>query len=198
MIRITLLHCARACITAMLIAAGAQASESHPHRTQTSHVHGNAAMNIVADGSVIHIELTSPAANLVGFEYAPVSESEHTAHANALSTLKDADRLFRFNETATCRAAEVDIVSGSTRPAKSSGHEAHRHHDHDDDEHADTRHSDITAMYQFDCGAPGKLDTLHVGLFDAFPAIDNLNIQYVTDDRQGAASLNSGAPILAF
>ena len=187
---------AGACIIAMLIAAGAQAGELH--RPQTSHVHGSAALNIVADGAVIHIELISPAANLFGFEHAPASEAEHTARKNALSTLENADRLFRFNKTANCHAAQVEIESGSTQAARPPAQDGHRHHESDDEEHADTRHSDITAMYRFTCDAPGELDTLRVGLFDAFPAINNLAVQYITDGGQGAATLSSGEPLLTF
>jgi hypothetical protein len=193
-----LLHRVGACIAAMLIACGSQAGDTHSHRPQTSHVHGSAALNIVTDGAAIHIELISPAANLVGFEHAPVSEAEHAAHRTALSTLEDADRLFRFNKIAGCRAEQVEIVSGSTPAIQPPGHEAHRHREADDDGHADKGHSDITAIYRFTCDVPGKRETLHVGLFDAFPALENLSVQYISDGRQGAATLNSGEAELEF
>jgi hypothetical protein len=196
--RILLLHRAGVCIIAMSIAAGSQADESHSHRPQTSHVHGIAALNLVLDGKVVHIELNSPAANLVGFEHAPVSEAEHTAHENALLTLNNADQLFRFNKTANCHAEQVEIESGSTQAARPPAQDGHRHHESDDEEHSDMRHSDITAMYRFTCDAPGELDTLRVGLFDAFPAITNLAVQYITDGGQGAATLSSGEPLLTF
>jgi len=83
-------------------------------------------------------------------------------------------------------------------PSTPAGQEAHRHDASDDNEHADKGHSDITATYQFTCDAPGKLETLHVGLFDAFPAIDALTVQYISDGRQGAATLNSDKTVLAF
>jgi hypothetical protein len=193
-----LLPHAGACLAAMLLAFGSQAGETHSHRPQTSHVHGSAALNLVTDGAAIHIELISPAANLVGFEHAPVSEAEHAAHKNALSTLEKSGGLFRFNKTAGCRTEHVEIVSESTPAVQPQGHEAHRHHAADDDEHADKGHSDITAIYRFTCDAPGKLETLHIGLFDAFPALENLSVQYITDGRQGAATLNGGESELAF
>ena len=193
-----LLHRTGACIAAMLIACGSQAGEMHSHRQQTGHVHGSAALNLVTDGAVIHIELISPAANLVGFEHAPASEAEHAARKNALSTLENADRLFRFNKSAKCRTEQVEFGPGSTPPAQPTGQEAHRHHAADDDENADKGHADITAIYRFSCDAPGRLETLHVGLFDAFPALDNLTVQYITDGGQGAATLNSGEAALRF
>jgi hypothetical protein len=196
--QIVLLHRAGVCIIAMLIAANAQAGESHSHRPQTSHVHGIAALNLVVDGKAVHIELNSPAANLVGFEHAPASEAEHSAQKNALLTLKNADQLFRFNKTANCHAAQIEIESGSTQAARPPARDGHRHHESDDEEHADMRHSDITAIYRFTCDAPGELDTLRVGLFDAFPAINNLAVQYISDGGQGAATLSSGEPLLRF
>jgi len=196
--RIALLSRTGVCIIAVLIAASAQANESHSHRPQTSHVHGIAALNLVVDGKAVHIELNSPAANLVGFEHAPVSEAERAAQKDALSTLKNADQLFRFNKAANCHAAQVEIESGSTQAARPPAQDGHRHHESDDEEHADTRHSEITAMYRFTCDAPGELDTLRVGLFDAFPTINNMAVQYITDRRQGAATLSSGEPLLAF
>jgi hypothetical protein len=196
--RIALLSRTGVCIIAMLLAANSQADESHLHQQQTSHVHGIAALNLAVDGKAVHIELDSPAANLVGFEHAPVSEAEHTAQKNALSTLKDADRLFRFNKAANCHATQVEIESGSTPAARTPAQDGHQHHESDTEEHADTRHSDIIAMYGFTCDAPGELDTLRVGLFDAFPALNNLAVQYITDGEQGAATLSSNEPLLTF
>lgn len=194
--RILRLHRAGVYIIAISIAAGSQADESYSHRPQTTHVHGIAVLNLVLDGKAVYLELNSPAANLVGFEHAPVSEAEHTAHENALLTLKNADQLFRFNKTANCHAAQVEIESGSTQAAQPPAQDEHRHHESDDEEHADTRHSDIAVMYRFTCEAPGELNTLRVGLFGAFPAINNLAVQYITDRGQGAATLRSGEPLL--
>lgn len=187
-----------ACITAMLIATASQADEPHAHRPQTSHVHGSATLNLVADGEVVHIELISPAANLVGFEHVPVSETEHAAHNDALSALEKADQLFEFNKAADCRAEQVEVLSESMPALEPADQDMHRHQEEDPDKHGDSRHFDITATYRFSCNNPGVLDTLRVGLFNAFPAIEDLDVQYIIGGQQRAANLTRGTPILVF
>jgi hypothetical protein len=81
------------------------------HRQQGAHVHGIVALNLALKGQEVRIELDSPAANIVGFEHAPSSESDHAALDKAVATLKDGDRLFRFNEDAGCRMETANVTS---------------------------------------------------------------------------------------
>ena len=186
------------CIAAMLIAAIAQADGRASPGPQARHVHGSAQLNLVMDGRLVHIELISPTVNLVGFEHAPVSEAEQAAHRNALSTLGDAERLFRFDRAADCRAQQIEIAPEATLTEQAAGQDAHHHHEDGDDEPSKMHHTDITATYQFICDAPESPATLRVGLFDAFPAIDALAVQYITDSKQGGTILSSGEPVLTF
>ena len=55
------------------------------HRQYDSHVHGMGTLNLVADGSEVHIELDSPAANLVGFEHAPSSATDRAGWTRAFA-----------------------------------------------------------------------------------------------------------------
>jgi hypothetical protein len=194
----SILRPAGACISAMLFAAVAQADERASHGPQTRHVHGRAQLNLVADGGLVHIELISPAANIVGFEHAPVSEPEHAARQKAFSTLEDAERLFRFDKSAGCRAEQADIAPGSTLTAQPAHQDAHHHHEAGDDGREDAQHTDIVATYRFSCDAADGPVTLRVGLFDAFPAIDALVVQYITDSQQGGTTLGRGEPVLTF
>ena len=168
----TLLRRAGACITAILLAAIAHANEHASYGPQARHQHGSAQLNLVVEGRLVHIELISPAVNLFGFEHAPVSEAEHAASRDAFSTLEDADRLFRFDKAASCRAEQAEVVSGSEFASQASGQEAHHHHAAGDDNHGATQHADIAATYRFSCDAPEGPLILRVGLFEAFPAID--------------------------
>ena len=189
---------AGACITAMLFTAVAQADGGLSHGPQTSHVHGSAQLNVVKEGRLVHIELISPAANLVGFEHDPVSEAEHAAQQRAYSTLEDAERLFRFDKAADCRAEQTEIEPEATLAVQPTDEDEHHHYEAGDDEHGNERHADITATYRFLCKAPEGPARLRVGLFDAFPAVENLVVQYVTGDRQGGTTLNSSEPVLSF
>ena len=194
----SLLRRAGAYVTAMLLTTIAQAEGRASHGPQTGHVHGRAQLNIVTEGRFVHIELISPAINLVGFEHAPVSEPEHAARQRAFSTLQDAERLFRFDEAADCRAERAEIAPGSTPTAQAAAQDVHHHHEPGDDGHEDAHHTDIVATYRFVCDGPNGPSTLRVGLFDAFPAIDGLVVQYITDSQQGGITLSSRERVLTF
>jgi hypothetical protein len=98
-------------------------SHDHEHRHHEAHVHGIAALNLALEGEEVHIELDSPAANIVGFEHAPSSEADHAALDKAVATLKNGDELFRFNEEAGCRMEKAMVTSELLEE---------EHHDHGD------------------------------------------------------------------
>jgi hypothetical protein len=174
-----------------LVAPGASADE-HEHRQHGAHVHGIGALNLALEGQEMHVELDSPAANIVGFEHAPSSEADHAALDKAVAMLKDGDRLFRFNAEAGCRMEKTDVSSSLLDD------EHHEHDEHDHDEHEGETHSDIEAAYHFECDQPGKLTQLSVELFEIFPGTEKLNVQYVIESKQGAGKLTPADHAIKF
>ncbi len=176
------------------------------HREHGAHVHGIAALNLALEGEEVHIELDSPAANIVGFEHAPSSEADHAALDKAVAALKDGNRLFRFNADAGCRMEKAMVTSAlleeehDDHPEKHSddhGHEEKGEHGHEEHEGEET-HSDIEAAYHFECTSPGKLTRLTVELFEAFPGMEELKVQYVIEAKQGAAELTASNHVVSF
>ncbi len=202
----------------VLVGPGTVADEKHDddhdheRRQHDAHVHGSAALNVALEGEELHIELDSPAANIVGFEHAPSSESDHAALDKAVAKLKDGDRLFRFNDDAGCRMETANVSSelldeeheGHTdEKSGEHAHEKHAHeekkgHDHEEHEDEGEVHSDIEAVYHFECDAPGKLTQLTVELFEAFPGTEELKVQYVIESKQGAAELTATDHVVKF
>lgn len=194
-----------------LISTGSSADEKHEHghehRQHGAHVHGIAALNLALEGQAVHIELDSPAANIVGFEHAPSSEADHAALDKAVATLRDGDRLFKFNADAGCQMERVNVASqlldeeheGHTdeKPGEHP-HEEKQGHDHEQHEDEGEAHSDIEAAYHFECDEPGKLTQLTVLLFEAFPGMEELKFQYVIESKQGAADLTAANHVLKF
>jgi len=169
------------------------------HRQHDSHVHGIAALNLALEGNEVHIELESPAANIVGFEHAPSSEADHAALDKAVAMLKEGDRLFEFNESAGCSLEKAHIESALLE--EEHGHEDHEEHGyekHGHDEHEEERHSDIEAVYHFECAKPGRLSQLTVELFEAFSGMEKLNVQYVIENKQGASELTTTSHVIKF
>lgn len=217
------------------VAPVAMASEGHKHehdhhdhgheehRQHDAHVHGIAALNIALDGDEVHVELDSPAANIVGFEHVPSSAADHAALDKAVAMLKKGDDLFQFNSAAGCKMEKAMITSALLEGEHEKHAEAHDHHEehghkgHDDhgheerghgksdhhdehghDEHKEEAHSDIAVEYHFECAQPAKLSQVVVEVFEAFPRTEKLNVQYVINGKQGAMDLNARNHVVKF
>lgn len=193
--------------------AAAADKHDHAHRQHAAHAHGIAALNLVLEGDEVHIELESPAANIVGFEHAPSSEAEHAALDKAMATLNNGDHLFLFNKQAGCRMQKAMIVSALLEEERHEYDEEHvDHHGHADkddhghghEEHGHEQqeggqtHSDIQAVYHFECAKPGRLKQLSVELFEAFPATEELKLQYIIESSQGAQELTARDHVVRF
>jgi len=200
-----------------LVAAGVTAGEKHDHghddehRQHGAHVHGIAALNLALEGNEVHMELDSPAANIVGFEHAPSSEADHAVLEKAVATVKEDDRLFRFSWEAGCGIEEPEVTSAlldedhrghgadhGHGKKEAHDHDEHQHEEHGHEEHGGETHSDIEAVYHFECDRPGKLTQLTVDLFEAFRGTEKLNVQYVIESKQGAAELTPADHVVKF
>ena len=165
-------------------------SLAQEHRQHGAHEHGIGRLNLAQDGADIHIELESPAANIVGFEHAPSTDADREALAKAIARLRAGDRLFRFSEEAACR---LTLSRVDTPLINNDGSKLHDGHESQGETHAD-----ITAEYRFTCARPGKLKHVDVTLFQAFPATEHLEVQIVTGSRQSRARLTASSPVLKF
>lgn len=173
-----------------LLAGGAvfaAEGDGHRHGGHAAHVHGAANLNLVLDGSALHLEFESPAMNLVGFEHVPSTEADRAGLDRMVETLREADRLFRFDEAAGCRMGDVKIASALLEADAAM-------HDHG---HEDERHADVRAVYFFDCQRPSRLERLTVELFTSFPGLEQLNAQFVVGDTQGSAKLDPNDPVVS-
>ena len=167
-----------------------QAEEHAGHRQHGAHVHGLAQLNLVVDGENIFLELTSPAMNIVGFEHSPsTADQQHTVH-EAAEKLADGDSLFSFSSAAACRLISVEVDS----PLMNSAHHGeHGHSDTHGEDHDDAEvHSEFEVRYQFSCTHPGKLESLKVGLFSAFPGLEQIEAQTLSAAGQSGGRLNAG------
>ncbi len=168
------------------------------HRHHGTHEHGVSALNLAQEGREIHIELDSPAANIIGFEHAPSTAADREALSRATATLRNGDHLFRFSEEAGCRLAAVKVDTALMQDDDPlHAHREHHAHEEEHEDHGET-HADITAEYHFNCVHPQRLKQVHVKLFQAFPATRRLQVQFITESAQGAADLSESNAVLEF
>jgi hypothetical protein len=179
----------------MCLAVASVPAEDTEQRRQGAHVHGMAHMTLVAEGNKVLIELTSPAASLIGFERAPRTDDERATLALAKENLEAGDAMIRLNIEAGCRLETAQIDAGFADSGQ--GREAEHAHDHDADQGADG-HADFVVNYSFVCHRPEALGSAALGLFSGFPALERVLFQYVTAEGQGGAELTPRAPVVTF
>ncbi|MHA2762069.1 zinc uptake protein ZrgA [Vibrio harveyi] len=129
---------ALALVIGLSLTATANAEEYRQHE---AHVHGHVEFNIAQDGKDLLIEITSPGADVVGFEHAPENAEQENALNNAIAALKDTNKLFAINQQAKCVIEDVHVAH--TLGEKShEGHDHHDHEGHDHDKHDHDKHKD--------------------------------------------------------
>ncbi len=203
----------------IICGAGLGSAETRHHG---AHVHGMAKLNIALDGNELLLELTSPAANIVGFEHAPGTEKEKHAVHEAVELLEDGEKMFSFTAGAECRLHEARVISDMTgehhdeedRDRKEHGkpHKGHddapKKHGHQDEEHIENHteephgqgdvHSEFQVTYHFECGNPDRLKSVDVLLFSAFPGFEEIEVQLLTREIQTGLELSSKKHKLSF
>lgn len=182
---------------ALLPVAIAQASShehehDHAHEEHGSldaHEHGAAQLNVVLDGKMLHLQLDSPAINLLGFEHAATSDADKAKVAATRSLLAQPQTLFGLS------AGDCNISKQELESPLFAEHEHEEHHDHA----KDSGHSDIHAHYSLDCQKPEDLQQLDLGeLFKRFPATEKIQVQLIGPNGQQGLELTPAQPTLSF
>ena len=170
------------------VLAAEQHDHDHDHHDSLgAHEHGAAELDAALDGSMLEIELRSPAMNLVGFEHAPSSDADKRKIADARERLEQPDALFGLPAAAGCKLAETELESPLFEG------EAHDHGDHE------SQHSEIHAHYHFDCATPQAIQALDLqALFKAFPGTKKIQAQLIGPNGQRGAQLDADQPRATF
>lgn len=183
----------------VILAAGSLPLAAEERRQHASHEHGFGKLDIALEGDSLHIELDSPAVNIIGFEHAPGTAEEHETLEKALARLEQGETLFVISGDAGCRLSEADVETSLTENGGHADEHSDEHHDkHHGEHHDDSAHADITASWHFTCSSPGAMDLLEVKLFEAFPGTERLLVQFISQDKQSGSELNTSRPIVKF
>jgi hypothetical protein len=152
---------------------------------QAPHAHGTGELHVAVEKGRLDIEFRSPLNNLLGFEHAPRTDAQRAAVKAMTARLNRPETLFKLPQAASCTAAPAQISSPLDAPAapSKSAKPAHKHQGDDD-------HADLTATYRFACADPGKLDSIEVALFEAFPRTAAIKAEIIGPRGQSAARLS--------
>jgi hypothetical protein len=89
------------------------------------HEHGHGQLNLALEQQQLVLELTAPAADIVGFEHDAATDAEKAQLAAAQDKLRQADALFSLAPAAGCRLEKVELIEDKDE----HGHD-HKDHDH--------------------------------------------------------------------
>lgn len=167
------------------------------------HVHGIAHLQIAVDQDRIDLIFSSPAVNLLGFEYLPRTASQKNSLKEAVAFLQS--RPLISSDSGSCQLGEASVSSqliGRDGSGKHNKHEdqheennagTDKHHGHAHDEHADEEvsHTDFRVSQQLSCIGDWK-NQLTTGLLERFEGIENLQVQWVSRTNQGSVELAPG------
>ncbi len=172
---------------AIMLAAASSRTQAAEQRHHDAHVHGVAHLNAAVEGTSIHLEFTSPAANIVRFEHQPRTPEQKDGVRKAIEKLEDGSKLFIPSPEAQCRLSKSSVKTDIEHDADHDADAEHKHehekdahhgkgkdndqehHEENEDEHA--RHSEFHSEYQFVCKNPGKLSKMDVMLIQSFQGI---------------------------
>ena len=156
-------------IVAGLFAAGlAQAAGVHEH--------GVAKLDVAVDARRVSILLDTPLENLLGFEREPKTDAERENVAAVEARLRAAQELFRIDAGAGCTLSKVDLQSAVLQLGRAAAP-------------GKDGHADLEATFDFACTNGARAGFVEVGLFEAFPALNRLDLQVATPKGQLKATL---------
>ena len=134
-----------------------------------AHQHGHAELQVAFAGEQIDLLLESPAWNLLGFEHQPRTKEQR-------------QKLDGLREWVAANALTTSELHTGWE-----GHEAHDDQGHDQDAHAN--HSDLEITQSLRCEALPDASTFTAPILDAYPALELLDVQWVSAQGQGGTRL---------
>lgn len=159
------------------LATTSMASEQQPHQ------HGHAQLQMAVENNNVDLILTSPAYNVLGFEHEPRTEQQKQTLENARQWLTTQALIAPAGGNCTVESASMDF---SAKAAEQGQHDHDHHHDETMNEHANIEVSQVLNCKSADIG--GQLTT---PLIAQFPEIQELDVEWVTNSRQGSTKLSS-------
>ena len=164
-----------------------------------AHEHGHARLQLAVEDTRVELIFTSPAHNLAGFEHAAKTDAEKHRLANVRQWLSDNPLINTTSRDCVVDSVEVTLGSDDS----SHGHDAHRHdneHSHHDEEQHDHEansesHRDYEVSQQLQCNESLRGAALVTPLLAEFPALKELDIEWVSPEGQGSLTLETAGEV---
>ena len=164
------------CITT--ISMGSPASKKSHH----AHSHGVATLGLVLEDTLLSIEFTAPAHDLLGFENKPKNDSQKSKVQLVRNQLAIFQNIILLPESAGCKMKKFDLSGEVFERGMDSKEESH---------------SDVQVNWQFQCAKTSELKKLSVEAFTHFKSIQKLSVTTVNNSKQGSYQLTAKNKVIA-
>ena len=154
------------------------------HSAQDAHVHGLSYLKIALENQTLLVEINSPLMDIVGFEGEPRTKVQKDSIQRAKAKLTKIGNILIF-KGGSCEEEEIDVHLGHDHGTEHSNSE----HDHD-------THSEISAVYKFECLEPDELQVITVLLPNKFSRMEKIKAQWTTPGSQGQITLDKNKNII--
>ncbi|MGC8121812.1 ZrgA family zinc uptake protein [Marinobacter sp. VGCF2001] len=150
---------------------------THAADNPGAHQHGHAVLQIAIDGNTAEVILRSPAYNLLGLEHSPRTGQQRQQLAG-LEQWATSTPLVNTVE-GNCITEEASVQSAWPETSRQQGHTANGH-------------SDLEIFQSLSCNGLADQNTLTTPLTDRFPALEHLEVQWISSGVVGLTTLEPG------
>ncbi|QMU60823.1 MAG: DUF2796 domain-containing protein [Gammaproteobacteria bacterium] len=171
----------------------------------SAHEHGHASSQITFINHTLNLALSLPSIDIFGFEHEPHNEKEHEIITQSQAILKNADNIISIHPNNECELKSISLESSiidsvNENDKDHNDHESDEHHDaesHDEEEHNDEEHSDVSLHYVYSC-SQDNLESIEYKIFDHFPTIEEIEVQFVSNETQNLFTATPKSRALSF
>lgn len=192
---------------AVALCLSLSAALSAQNRQHGTHEHGVAGLLVAIEGPQVQLLLESPLFNLVGFGKAQ-SEQQHHQIEEIEQFLNNPLALFTVKGV-TCVAVSTTLSGDAFEAEHTESHEdGHAEDEHEDKhegehegehaEHEESSHADVQVEWLLDCPEISQASALRMSLFEHFEHLEQLDVQYLFGDKQGAEKMTAEHAELQF
>ena len=155
----------------------------HEHEEEftalSAHVHGKALLTLVLEGNEMQLAFQAAAQSVLGFEHKPRTAEQQQEVAAAIAVFNQG-QWFSVNAQASCELAMAEASTDLTQANITGGH------------------ADFYANYQLLCQSPARLNAINLHIFSLLPTLEEVEVQWIVNDRQGGSTATLGSSTVQF
>lgn len=164
-----------------------------------SHQHGVAAVNVVAEGKSVTVQLKTPADSIYGFEHEAKTKTDVERRDTAIAKLKSsAPGMFILDASLNCTLSSADVdpfVTDEHAEHEKAEHTkvSEKHHQKEKHNHNKKKgtHAEVHATFKFECEKAVSGTSMSFAAQKQFKALRTLKVQVLSGDKQSGLTVKS-------